>query len=865
MRTAWALFLTLLAGVAAAGIERPYATAVSFQELWRAPGEIVLPIAAEPSRTELALPALGADGRTLCLRFAARLTTPRPAGWNNYLGVIFNGKPLGARLADGPVRLLNRRPAAETTHPNYRRISLVEPRGGLPCLQIFFGPEDSLAPELLTDREEGYWYLLEIGDLARADGANTIELVNTALAQYWPGGPGEGVTLSIAGLAVGTIPLEEAAALRGAQLERREPLPGPALEVAGATVTVSPGGGLQVERGGDRWAIESAYSYVRDGGMGWNHLSCLPVASGQPGWAPAVSTEGGLQVTAAAADYRLDRRLRVEGARVTVTDSLTNTTDQLLGVAVRHDAIVQGYPRQILLNGLETAGSGPGRLPENPTLFVAGTAGGLGVLAEDDAMRLQMSTAAGTNTATMENRRLGLSPGETYTLQWAIYPCDDYWAFVNTVRRDWDVNFTVDGPWDFFDVRRLAGAEGRAAVKALLARKRLKWFALVPWFEYYNGWGLSREQYREQMAAAMAFLREVVPEGKFMACVETNLVPVPLTLFGDTIPADWPIGRDRGGKYGQPAPPAMTRVIDGTPWRDSCLRDRDGNLLLDCWYVQHYKDPPALNLMVYPTLDNHRHAHALEQFGWLLDEVGFDGLYIDQFSMSGATHRYTYDRWDGRTVDLDPNGRVIARVGDVTLLSAAARRAWVEFALARGKRVVANGQPCVSALRRLPAWRFMESQGYDPLTPDGPPYHSVFAQGQLAAPLALGHGAGWLKEASARAFVRTVVAHLRFGLLYYYYLFEFPPDGPLGGEYGPVNHMFPFTPIELHEGWILGQERLITCRSGEYPWPHEREPKVYQFDSAGRERPADAQILARDGRTMVRLTMNDWNEIAVVE
>ena len=29
--------------------------------------------------------------------------------------------------------------------------------------------------------------------------------------------------------------------------------------------------------------------------------------------------------------------------------------------------------------------------------------------------------------------------------------------------------------------------------------------------------------------------------------------------------------------------------------------------------------------------------------------------------------------------------------------------------------------------------------------------------------------------------------------------------------------MYPFTPVEIHSGWLLGRERILTTHSGEFP------------------------------------------------
>jgi hypothetical protein len=864
------VWAALAAGLASAqDVQRPIALHVAWEPAWSAGAPIILPVASEPSRATVELPAMDrAQGQRVCLRFQARLHTATPAGWNNYLGLLLNGQAVDRRGPDGWPRSVSRPPVFPTAHPNYPEVELVQLRASLPCLQVFFGPPDAdLTQELLEEGAEGYWYLLDVDDLLDAEGPNRLDLANTALAEYWGGRLPPGLEMIVSDLALGRVPEGEVRRLQGEGLSAPEPYAGPpALTSPAGTVRLTPAGGLQIEARKQTWFIESAFSYPAEPAMGFHRLRCRR----EPGaeWQSTIDRRGpALRFQADGATYRLLREVRWQRERLEVTDTLTNLTDEVQGVAVEHSLLLEQPPESVKLNGVDAIAHGAGSCPENPTLFAARGQAGLGLVAEDDAMRLQMSTRALVNGARLRTDRLGLAPRETYALHWAVYTGPaDYWAFLNRLRRDWDVNYTVEGPFDFFDVRPLATEEGRAAARALLARKPLKLFALVPWFEYYNGWGYTRDEYRDMMTRAMAFIREVVPDAKCLACTETNLVPVPLTFFGDTLPREnWPIGRQNGGQYGQPATPGMTACVDASEWRDSCIRQADGNVVLDCWYVQHYLDPPALNLMVYPELGNHRHSHMLEQLGWLLDDVGFDGIYIDQFSMaySVGTDRFTRERWDGRTVTLDPTGRVQATLGDLGLISAPARGEWVQFILDRGKTVVCNSHPVVQRLQSLRTFRFMETQGYDPLTPaDGPPVQEALAKGQLHSPVGLGHS--FPNTAGADFFMRTLIAHLRFGILYYCYSTDLPPDGERGGEYGPLRHMFPFTPVELHEGWVLGQERLLTCLSGMYVWPHAERPRVLLFDSRGRERPSDA-VVERHGETWrVSVTLKDWWEVAVI-
>src|SRR5205085_9271863 len=138
----------------------------------------------------------------------------------------------------------------------------------------------------------------------------------------------------------------------------------------------------------------------------------------------------------------------------------------------------------------------------------------------------------------------------------------------------------------------------------------------------------------------------------------------------------------------------------------------------------------------------------------------------------------------------------------------------------------------------LPALRFWEMQDY--VRAGGlkagvkPPLIGEMMEGLLGSPIGLGitprldparrpepkdewvTGLGITPGADrsnlAEGLMLGLISYLRHGLLYYHYAYvEIPEKGPGSGEYGPINHMFPFTPVGLHEGWMEDRERTIAC------------------------------------------------------
>ena len=177
----------------------------------------------------------------------------------------------------------------------------------------------------------------------------------------------------------------------------------------------------------------------------------------------------------------------------------------------------------------------------------------------------------------------------------------------------------------------------------------------------------------------------------------------------------------------------------------------------------------------------------------ILDEIGADGVYWDELEYSA--YRYHYgEPWDGCSADIDQKSMKIARLkSSVTLLSQPWRVALAKKILARGP-LVGNGQPHTRTMAALHFPRFVET---------GSP--SNCAEAQLHSPIALGDH---LTERSEVDAYRNMLGALDYGCLYHWYndLTVMPTHPTL------TAHMYPITPMELHEGYMIGRERIITTQ-----------------------------------------------------
>jgi len=646
---------------------------------------------------------------------------------------------------------------------------------------------------------------------------------------------------------------------------------------------------IEIESGGRRYAIESSFSYPGRR-LGWNHLSGRAAASGD-NWIPVAGRRGAdvIKVQAVGRHYSLNRTIRLDKHRVKIEDKLTSRRRAPVGIIMRHHLIAP--PSDVSLLGGLPRSSVAGNA-QNPTVFISHATGGLGVVAEDSIFRLQFNARSYKKRVTFGVGHFALAPDKCHTFEWAIYPIpgpNDYFDFINQIRNDWNTNFPIIGPFCFFNVtypkfRKLL--EEPAALKAYFQRNRAEVLCLVPWLDYDNlnqqtGEPYDRAEYKRFMQAAMTAIRQAAPDMLFVGAMEGDLVDLPQQCIQELYKLQPRNRRTAGCHSFSRAQMATLRRYD-IPWKDCLVRGRDGRCAFELFYRG---GRPLIAAAVYAARGNAQHKHWLEQARFMIEEVGMDGVYTDQFSLVLAERftkkevfshalRYSYDRWDGVTVGIDPEtGRILRKYTDGALAGIGARADLIGYVLSRGKVMVANTHAAATEIQSRPIFRFVEAQlRLDPLAVrrgHEPPLRPLACTGQLGSPIGLGWGSGALgpsrRSNYAKAIIKTAIAYLRHGLLYYHYNIDIPESGSGSHALEPINHMFPLTPVGLHKGWIEGKERIVTCVAGPYRWPHRAPPRTYLFDVLGRALP-HRFAMKRSGQGWdVQVRLENWQQIAILE
>ena len=589
------------------------------------------------------------------------------------------------------------------------------------------------------------------------------------------------------------------------------------------------GGALRIDVGSDRYLVTSRFSRL---GGGFNRLGSRP-----EGWQLELSAD---RLTATGSTYRLERSLTRHPECLGVRDRLTNLTAETIGVRLAHEiAVAKADLRKVYKNGL--------RLPrmegtsyvnvhpaENPTVYVAREQSGLGLLPRDTVFRAHIELRLRDGAYGLHDRHFALAPGASYELRWQVFPTavPDYYAFVNAARRSLNANYPIDGNMVIAhgyegamenvsddDLRRLVHCNNAKYVVLSTISRLDEKGARLPATElggYAHGTAFLGEHGRwtcHWLDQVIARFRRLAPDVKLLPYVDPFVCSEP----------------GAGASY----PDSVAMRADGAR--------------------QLYTDRKMA--VLYPTTEN-AYGRALEGFfDHLLEHA--DGFYMDESSMyhnpEAGAFSYRPDTWDGHSCQMDLGDgpdergatyRVLRTLTSSVLYTLPYRLRQLRKAQEQGKAVWMNFQPVADEEVALQSYRFVECYA------SSAPVYS-----HLGCPVSLANEHVERSENDIGGSIRTM---LMFGGLYLTYGIKYSTDGNI------LQDLYPFHPVELHCGYVIGKDKILTCVSGTYSLGEDSPLTVRIYNPSGFHLPArDSAGHSMAGKTVADVQLRE-RELAIV-
>ena len=589
------------------------------------------------------------------------------------------------------------------------------------------------------------------------------------------------------------------------------------------------GGGLLLTVRGERYPIETYCSYPNGG---YNRLTVSDApADAEAGWQVSTQRLDAItyEVKAAGQFYSIDRLVKLYPDRVSVEDTVVNTTPEALGMFLGStlDASGKGFERAFLAGNEATETRSPVKLGANSTVFLGKPNLGIGMIALDDVFIAQSRGTFAQGQASLLSDSFAMDVGASYTLEWAIYPqsTGDYYDFINAVRTVENRNGTIDGGLGINHYVR----DGADPSKEYIESRGLKYLVIgglthpaddnqvsLEGVEF-----LSYPKERQRLTERIAAVQKLYPDLKMGFHIAHSLY-------------------------------ATDRPRETMP--DSLVTNPDGSLPLYSegeWYFSDERLSQGWRWRTYYATPNNRLGQALmKSVDVMVDEMGCKLAFMDGFGACYGAD-FTYDTWDGHTAELDPETKTIGqKKASVALLQQEAMVAFARRMHSKGATVIANGtSPTRTVMRETYIIHDSEIVA-------GPWMHLTPTPAALANPDAVMDKG----DQGALCLYRDLQDKLRFGNLFFHY-------GDLGVHLPRKQisaYMYPLTFEELHAGYVKGRQRLVTLNPGVYGWRGDRSlHQAYLSDARGVIVPSSFMTTVDAEGARTRLDLGE-NETAVL-
>jgi hypothetical protein len=557
-----------------------------------------------------------------------------------------------------------------------------------------------------------------------------------------------------------------------------------------------------------------------------------------PGWAKFTdskadgftSAEGSANTFKAATEsFQITRKIIRHSECIEVADTIKNKSSVNLPLLYRNQMDL-GRAKEYYICGYRTYGRrGKGNCKINSTVICMPKNGGsIGLLALDDIFRTHFQAYSAKGIYGIADDNLVLAPGKEVTLRWAAFPAvqAEYFGQINAMRRFLGVNYKLDGSFTFLspypkgikcfnkNYDRLGLWSSIDELRNFIVNKGAK-FVSSGHAKYYG----------EQMHGS-AWLKHynLKVQSEFFKKLR-EAVPDVITLhyfhcFIDVLPY-----MDKSGKY-----------------------DAD-KTLTPSGKQADYRNP---NLPLFqPTLTNEWGKMQQKRLEILIDKYKVDGIYWDEFADSAANYHYG-EPWDGVSGDIDPRTHKLIRTKtSISLLSMPWRVKMVDMITSKGKRLIVNGggaksETMMKLFNKNRVMGFVETGSITSLI-----------RSQLSTPIGLGDH---LTERNETDCYRNMVEFLKYGALYYWYYVGIRPIT----HKTLTSYMFPITPVEIGNGYVIGKERIIAAKSGWYSFGAKEKAEAHFFDQNGVEVKREFGTVEKDGKVYYKIVLGKYESCALV-
>ena len=453
----------------------------------------------------------------------------------------------------------------------------------------------------------------------------------------------------------------------------------------------------------------------------------------------------------------------------------------------------------------------------------------------------------------------------------------NYFEYINKLRNIFLDRKEIIGPGSFFDIFKNKNfLDDQAELEQYLEKTKLKVILLAPWLDYdnydpFNKKFMDRQDYLLNFTEAYRAIKSIDPEIHILGCIQSNIISLPKELQIELQAGLRQEDKNfEGFRKFNDIESEIIRHSGLIPPNKDILWDSDSHPTGEFNYYGFENEAFEISLVVVPYEGGFQESFLENQVKFLLEDVGLDGIYIDQFNQTDldSNQRHSYYMDDGVSSFFQKGNKSSISFFDSAIGTLSFQENFTKLLSTQSEISVVNSHPIYpdnhNNIYRFGEgfWGFIEQYNNA-----GKPRSDIaIAKGHLSSPISIGIPE-WLEgpwhDSFTETTLRNLIYFLRNGSLYYYS--SIPSEVTDSPAFNVIQNLYPITIKKIGEGWVQGTNKIISSVFLNTYVKSKNKPIIQVFNLSGHRQEAISEIVQLNDGFNVSVKIENWKQIVIID
>ena len=550
---------------------------------------------------------------------------------------------------------------------------------------------------------------------------------------------------------------------------------------------------------------------------------------------------------------KIIRYLKKYNNKINIEDHYINKTSNTIGVITNYE-FFKFLPTSTKISGSDIEVSNK-ILAENPTIILKNDKKTLGIYINDQFSKIHSKISINKDkNLNISNDNLIIKPKDKYIKSFTIYKFNkviSYYDFINFLRKELNVYSYLDGNlfWlDTYKNRNILSDETR--LKNFLKNYGVKYLLITPWLDYDNynfskneKW--NRKEFKNYLIKIRKKIKKINPEIKLILALQSNVVNINEKI--QDIVRENKLNEIKNGFHHYYLD--VKYLLNLGIKKEEIVFDKSNRILFETYYhdwkYNNTENIEEIALALKAYNDGFLFNKLIEQVNFTIDEVEYDGVYIDQFNQHyiSPNHKKSYDGYNVNVGEIDHlTGKIIKLSENITLNTSEFKKKIIDYTLTKTNFIFLNSHHLDDDLRKKPVVKFFEGFWYfwaeKMWKENSRDFFSAktYFSSHLSTPVSLSLSfiqPGDWQSNPHDALVKNLRFCLYNGNLIYLLAQDIKKLDTAENKTNVFSKLYPIKIEKIYQGKIVGKDKIITIKDIQISEKDNDNFNFYYFDKKG--------------------------------